>query len=374
MSKIFIFVQLSRTLRLVKMKDKLRRVFLDLKSEDAGIELFCICVVGFVLLMIHWCACALNALVISRPAMFDEEFSLEFAALSKLGRYACSTRWSLAHVFPAPLGIDPWTIEGCAYEAGLGILTLFLSVLLVLCITGASARLALRHPCSDRQLERIRSYLRSKDVSSRLQCAVWDSLEEDLKPAEDDTISCVLAKLPTRLRYEVQEEMFSLVLRGHPLFRCLSHTNPLLLPLLCRWTQSRDFPSDRVVFSSGEEARGMLFVISGQLEYIRGDVALEVHDGQWVCENALWLCSWIHQGQLVCKSMSTLILLAWDTFWQEAACIEHVRAYAAAYWAKIGSTKAASMTDACESMIVLEEICSIAFPRWVIGTGRHDCW
>mmetsp|Transcript_5303 Transcript_5303/g.10130 ORF Transcript_5303/g.10130 Transcript_5303/m.10130 type:complete len:359 (+) Transcript_5303:3-1079(+) len=228
-------------------------------------------------------------------------------------KYTTSLHWSLTQFTPASMEIVPQN----SWERLFAVI-----ILLVAMITFSSFvsiltayMMELRKISSDgsRQFWMLRRYLRDWGVPRRIGSRIQRYLEYAYKRhrqrvQERDVVLLQLLSEP--LREELKYETFSAHLCRHPLFcRCEHRTRCFSKSL-----QAFSYARGDVLFTAGQQAKAMLFVTTGMLEYTLGEQESEevslsckkpsapevVLEEQWVCEAVLWT-PWLHLGD--CESM-----------------------------------------------------------------------
>merc|ERR1712032_1550792 len=129
--------------------------------------------------------------------------------------------------------------------------------------------------------------------------------------------------------------------------------------------------ADKEVFTFGEEATRMFFVINGTLNYIFGAVKkaktpVQVRSGAHACEMVLW-AQWEHRGRLVATQYSDLVALdslAFRRIICRSVAFSQCREYARLYAAKVAEEFDVNLTRMPDVWLSVEEawqISSLAF-------------
>jgi hypothetical protein len=137
--------------------------------------------------------------------------------------------------------------------------------------------------------------------------------ESKRRPQEKDVE--LLGKLSDFLRMEIHFEVYSPAMLKHPFFSHYAALNEQAMRKLChRALKELHLSTDDVLFHSGETAKAMFFVRSGELEYRRPKFLTDtLEEGDWICEMVLWR-PWEHHGTVKAVTESGLIELEATAF------------------------------------------------------------
>lgn len=187
----------------------------------------------------------------------------------------------------------------------------------------------------------------------------------------------LLKYLSESLRLELRFAIVSPILTVHPFLRNYAERCPEAAQKVCTHaiTHTKVSRGD-VVFSTGEIAHKMFFVVRGHLGYTlvmnrassnpgKEQGSTRVKKGEWVCEPSLWVSSWMHRGDLFATSNCDLCVLDAKSFASLTATHRPVllssKMYASLF--KDVLCKAEQLTDLSVPGTSLEEMTSNCFPK-----------
>eukprot|EP00747_Dinoflagellata_sp_TGD_P180234 gnl/TRDRNA2_/TRDRNA2_32338_c0_seq1.p1 gnl/TRDRNA2_/TRDRNA2_32338_c0~~gnl/TRDRNA2_/TRDRNA2_32338_c0_seq1.p1 ORF type:complete len:533 (+),score=50.35 gnl/TRDRNA2_/TRDRNA2_32338_c0_seq1:85-1683(+) len=312
-------VRALRLIRLLKMRQRLSALNDRIDSEYNSIIADELKFVVFILTINHFIACAWywigdtsgDANWIAQHDILHEPFQY---------RYTTALHWSLTQFTPASMDVQPHNTSERIFTIAVVIFALITFSSLVSSITNSMTKLRSISSENSKQLWLLRRYLRERGVNTSLNLHVQRYLEYVMQTRskllqEKDVAFLELLSEP--LRDRLRWEISSPHLVVHPLFDELSRGQTVLPHHLCRATLfTESFARRDTLFSSGQAAKKMLFIIRGHGLYKATRRSFEesglqkVHDNDWVSEAALWV-HWLHVGDLSagmeCEVISILV-------------------------------------------------------------------
>jgi hypothetical protein len=376
--RILKVLKTMKLLRTVKLKKYIQALHDKITSEAVSIWFGIANVVAILLFVSHLVACMWHAL--GEMDVPDEEPGWVMAKHSSLPiahRYALSLHWSLSQFTPAPNDTFPQNL----YER------LFAIVVLVTALVGFSAflstvtagvvQLSKISSAESRHFWQLRRYLRDWDVQAKFRKRVIRYLEyaferQRRRVQPQDVV--LLDLLSEQLRVELRQQTLKGYLSWHALFSKLNQQ----ARIFSRALGAKSLATGDLAFGCAEEAEAMVFVGSGHLEYILGDLEDDVKSvtvdtehlkecvliGQWVCEAVLWTLRWIHLGDLQAQSETQIITIDSNEFGQSVRSHRllwvGVRSYAQRFLEALNRISREDLTD------MLQDLCS---PQNML---RHD--
>jgi len=113
-----------------------------------------------------------------------------------------------------------------------------------------------------------------------------------------------------QLQIKINKEVYLPIVSTNNFFKMLGRESEAALLAICHLAMSEHSHSaGETIFEEGREARLLLCVISGTLDYYvrtRGGAYDRLSAGAWCCEPALWI-EWAHPGRLVAVSACELV-------------------------------------------------------------------
>merc|ERR1712107_889792 len=126
----------------------------------------------------------------------------------------------------------------------------------------------------------------------------------------------LLQLLSTPVRMELDYEVHSPTLAGHPFFAFYKRMNPLAVRQVCHRTINRVMMHrGDVLFCDGEipAEPKMYFLLSGLLQYLR-ERSQMVHSKDCLCEPSLWVKQWVTRGTASATLQCHLLCIDAATF------------------------------------------------------------
>mmetsp|Transcript_26484 Transcript_26484/g.61779 ORF Transcript_26484/g.61779 Transcript_26484/m.61779 type:complete len:775 (+) Transcript_26484:120-2444(+) len=272
----------------------------------------------FVLLVVaHLLACTWYFIAKETRSYFGEENWVDRHSMLDTtwqNRYFTSLHWSLAQVTPGSMDVQPQNVWERIYNCIVLTLGIIIFSSIISSITSGLSALKNIHGRYDRQRFMLRRFLRERTVSAVLSHRVLQYTDNILKPMQrmvrKNEVE-LLTLLPKSLYMDVVLELYDAFLVVHPLFQALKLQNRLVLQKICCNALEQVLLSKAdVLFSPGETALQMYFVILGKLVYARADER-EITNfaaNTYFCEVALWT-NWVHQGDMNALMDSELLAL-----------------------------------------------------------------
>jgi len=168
-----------------------------------------------------------------------------------------------------------------------------------------------------------------------------------------------LVLLSDQLREDLKHETTAHHLSAHPLFHhCDERTR-----VFGRALSAAALAHGDMIFTCGEQARRVVFVSSGALEYTLGEVTDSPQHGEahgevlrenkWVCEAVLWT-PWLHLGDLLAVTESQIVSVDAASF-SEAVQINKplwhaVHRYADKFVRALNEVSREDLTDLCDQL------------------------
>uniref|UniRef100_A0A7S1L1E2 Cyclic nucleotide-binding domain-containing protein n=1 Tax=Alexandrium catenella TaxID=2925 RepID=A0A7S1L1E2_ALECA len=312
----FRLARVVRLLRLVRMQEVLQSVTERIQSDKLAFTLSVTKLMVFILATAHVIACLWWAVGdsggagvswINEKGAYTSELDLQ---------YLLSLHWSLSQFTGGMDEVAPMnTIE--RFYAVLSWIFGFMGAAVITSImTSNLTHLHIIGGAQARQMSTLRKYLKqnhiSRNLALRMQRSAQHAVTGDLAA---DSVE-LLALVAEPLRVEMNFEMYSAILRNHPLFADWIYEDPQVIRRVCHIAVSTSLlAKGDVIFSKGETPRDpkMYFVIKGLLEYYcRGDSAT-VGERQWVAEGSLWT-AWTHRGTLTATTDVKMAVLDSNAF------------------------------------------------------------
>jgi len=341
-------LRMLRLLRILKVMSTVAE-FSDIIQSGSLVAMLNIgkSVVG-VTVVNHSIACAWFAMgnlpSSGRPSWVETLKTLHGQDLSFGFSYTTSLHWSLTQFTPASMEVVPTNTSERIFVICVIIFALVMFSSFISSITSTMTHLRVTNLEHTKQNEYIRRYLSDNRVSLELSHRIYTFLRlyrKTQKKRVHDSDIPVFKHLPELLMVELHVEVFMPHLVRHPLFDRLSVVDDRCLASICHLSTAQcSAVVDKEIFTFGEEARKMFFVINGMLDYVIGALKkakapVQVHSGSHACEMALW-AQWEHRGRLVATQYSDLVALNSEGFRKIVCrsmafsqCREYTRLYAA---------------------------------------------
>jgi len=226
-------------------------------------------------------------------------------------QYLTSLHWSLTQFTPATIEIHPMNERERLFATftvlfGLLAFSTFLSN-----ITSKMSILRSKYYEHQQNEDLLWRYFSENKVSVELGRCILDihsaKMREQSRRLHEKDIA-ILEDLPYHLGKQLHLEVYDSLVSSHPLLWRWRHIDTSSFAQMCHMLMSEhDLLSKQDLFMKGDHCTRMYFIISGNLSYIRGQVIVPVHKGDWVSEAALWLPSWEHRGRLAASSVCDIV-------------------------------------------------------------------
>lgn len=231
-------------------------------------------------------------------------------------QYLTSLHWSLTQFTPATMAVQPQNLAERFFAVVVLLFAMITFSSFVSSITNMMTHLRSLKTGEIKQFAKLERYLHDNKISFHLTLRVRRYLEHSIaehkhKPNESDVE--MLVRLSEPLRMELHYEVYSPCLTKHPFFLHYSSMNLLAMQRLCHTAlKTQHLSADDILFSRGEAAKCMYFVLSGCLEYVQtinyNHSSHELLPGHWACEMCLWT-PWEHRGQMRAATSTSLLCL-----------------------------------------------------------------
>jgi hypothetical protein len=134
----------------------------------------------------------------------------------------------------------------------------------------------------------------------------------------------LLSSISEPLRVELHFEMYTPVFTNHPFFKAYTFEVSQVMRKVCHLATSISLVSrGDVVFSNGEKAMTMYFVVNGNLQYTsKRRSPCEVGVDRWLSEPSLW-AYWTHRGELTALQETRLFCLNAKLFQEIVLHFDH---------------------------------------------------
>jgi len=322
-------MRVARLLRFVKMSKQASELMARINSEYLLQIIGLLRLVLVIMVLNHYIACfwlgitrlpnSNNHRTWADVHLIEKDLtSLEYA-------YFTSLHWSLTQFTPASMEVFPQNV----YER-------FFNVIVIICafgfissfvssITSATTHLRNINAQAVARDTMIRRYFSEHGISHGLAARVWHFLRQKRaavgKRLKTDDLP-ILQQLPARIRDELRQEVHGPVVMRHPLLRRYLRHRPAALRKICsKGVQEVSLKTGQEL-KLGSEARRMVYVVSGALEFHASDFVEEedrecpmLEQGEWACEAALWADRAPFDGHFVAApGGSDLLLLDAEVF------------------------------------------------------------
>eukprot|EP00929_Paragymnodinium_shiwhaense_P021862 TRINITY_DN14137_c0_g1_i1.p1 TRINITY_DN14137_c0_g1~~TRINITY_DN14137_c0_g1_i1.p1 ORF type:complete len:835 (+),score=113.57 TRINITY_DN14137_c0_g1_i1:50-2554(+) len=281
--------------------------------------------------------------------------------LRSLGdRYIYTFQWSLARLHPSSFDKND-SLEALP-DRLFGILVSLGAVggggYFVSYITNTMNQLETLRKSRTRQVHLTREYVRVHGISMylamRVKTYVEKSGSQKVRVAQAKELATFL---PLSLTLDLRFEAWTPLISAHPFFMHISARLPRVVWRMCKDALSEvAVLADDTVFTNGDSAEKMFFVVVGEMSYVkgremgvgaRGEEEL-VKVGQWLSEPVLWTI-WEHRGELLGYSDCVLLAMSAREMLQVAESHEkaaaEISSYARRYVALLNQQDSEFLTD-----------------------------
>jgi len=311
--------RLFRLLRLLKMPALMDEVSDYIQSEHLFTAFGVMRSLSIIAIINHFIACGWYAVgTLGNEMSWVHQLDEDNRSLAY--RYVTSLHWSLTQFTPSSMEIHPRNV----IERVFSICVLFTALVIfssfVSSITNAMTQLHQSNRKKGKQREDIRKYISenklSLDLGNRIVAFGRKHNPTSRKHVHEDEIQ-ILKVMPESLRLQLHWEVYLPVLTPHPFFfNCNESDEGCMLDICHNAMSEMSLPSGQELFTAGQTASKMFFVMSGNLEYYlecSDTEAALVSRGDWCVEVALWI-KWVHEGRLAAVPHCELITLDGSTF------------------------------------------------------------
>lgn len=324
-------MRVLRLLRLLKLRRIVDALLELVESEYTFTVINLLKLLFAVLVLNHVIACVWY--LVGRQTMLAGlhnwfEMSGEYVD-DQIYMYFTSLHWSLTQFTPASMNVSAANRS----ERVTSILVLFFAMVafssIVGHITASMAHLQNLRGAQMKQFWLLRKYMKQRHIRRELQLRITKFLEYKAQKEHDTVHSSsvlILEQLSEPLRKELSYETVVHWIATHPFFSAVNSKMPVFMHRLCHSALIEiALASGDIVFTAGHEAKQMLFIKQGDLQYIGlNRIVLEpaLQQQESFVEPALWV-SWRHMGDCKVLSPGELIGICNDIFAKEM-CLHHL--------------------------------------------------
>lgn len=364
-------LRLYRLVRLIKAQSILSDLVDLIQSEFWIIMVGVVRQVSLIMVLSHCIACAwyaIGTLDLGHQRSWVEENGIQNQDLAS--RYAMALQWSLSQFTPSSsmTEMQPMNWLERFFLVGVTLLALVIFSSFLSSFTDATLRLQQLNRRRMEEKVALRRYLSENRVSMALTGRIFACLKKTMSKSasrmhQEDV--GMLAVLPTRIRIDLWEEVYTPVLRAHPFFTHLNVAHKSLMPRIYNSAlASVSLCQGNDLFTSGEKGESMLFFLSGSAAYVTdprfaNSLPVFLDKGQWVCEPVLWI-EWRHAGTLSGTTHCEFIALKARPFQKVIKRLRQVSRYAQLF-ATYFKTYPDLLTDVWTNVDHLQSISSKAF-------------
>jgi len=221
-------------------------------------------------------------------------------------QYMVSLHWSLAQFTPASMSIQPQYPEERAFALFVLIFGMLVFSSFVASNTASLTRISNLSGNEIRQNFVLRKYLSENKISRQLSARVTryiDVVRAVQQKRSHASKVGYLSLLSGPLYVLLQAELLYPHLSLHAFFKRYHQTNPEAMNQICAsGAKLMSFSKEDIVFTVDSSAQNMFFLKEGLLQYRmlteENATKVDVGPGWWMCEAALWVQSWFHQGSM----------------------------------------------------------------------------
>lgn len=317
--KYYRFIRIVRMLRLMK-------IFQLVKSyiDGAATELMMVlarltALIMLLMLVSHYMACSWYALA----HLNEQEITwVRAAGLENEGDqylYTVALHWSLTQLTPATNNINPTNHAERMFAIFVVLVALINFSTFLSSLTNALRQIQTLFLVQHEEEAQMRQFLHAREVPLNLARQIWHfyryNYQRPAKRIHYEDIR-VLKKLPQALRKCLHRHIHLPVLMRHAIFNRVSSTDRDTLLIICDTCVSEvSLGVEAEVFSSGDSATFMAFLISGGMSYdcrLYDRVAF-IKAPAIISELSIW-GKWTHRGTLMSIESCELVVIAADEF------------------------------------------------------------
>lgn len=318
LGKAIRFLRLLRLLRLLKAAGVVSELIERIQSESHLIIIGIVKLLVFIMMINHLIACAWFGIGSAGWDTTHNWTTVNLLSERSLGyKYLTSLHWSLTQFTPASMEVVPENALERAFTVLIILSAMIVFSSFVSAITNAMTQLRNLNSERNEQFSSLRRYLGENKCSTALMGRIWTCVQTAMgrtKRRMHEADVKVLQLLPWSLKAELLEEVYNPILNAHPFFNQFSAAFQVQMrKIFQNAVEEISLPIGQELFSSGEVAANMYFVLAGVLVYTKDNKSsceppCFVSAGQWVSEAALWI-KWKHNGQLIGTTPCELIAL-----------------------------------------------------------------
>eukprot|EP00928_Gymnodinium_smaydae_P022074 TRINITY_DN18656_c0_g1_i1.p1 TRINITY_DN18656_c0_g1~~TRINITY_DN18656_c0_g1_i1.p1 ORF type:complete len:845 (+),score=93.31 TRINITY_DN18656_c0_g1_i1:132-2537(+) len=276
-------------------------------------------------------------------------------------RYFTSLQWCLSNFALVNTDVQPQN----SGERVFAIIVMLFGMLTFLwgvsVVTSSLSELKAQRGDTAKEFWLLRRYLRQQDVPPALTLRVLHYAEvackEQMKLVPEARVA-LLPLLSEQLRNELKIAVCYAEVFDHPLFELANQKSKKIAGLANGALTRKSYGEGEVVYMRHSPASAMLYVISGELHYVQGEIIREVTKSDWLCEAILWASSWMHKGHANATVGSELIRIApsalADVVTAEPQLSAMMSTYAESYIEWLNSQEADSLIDIGDTAVVLK--------------------
>jgi len=416
LGKLLRTMRIMRSLRLVRIM-KLRRMVENMedavRSDFLGVILRIVKLIGVVLILNHFVACAWYAIGrgsggwVKNIALNEEEIPY---------RYFTSLHWSLSQFTTGSMEVHAGTLAERIFNVTTLVFALVMLSSFISSITAAMSQLRELNLQNDKRLSMLRRYLKANFIPHNLTVRIMRYVEYTLTTQTHNVQERdveFLTRLSKPLQMELQLHINQPTLVKHPFFSRLSSADRGVMQQLCNAALTTIPLSETdVLFMPWAQGNQMLYLLSGQLRYtLHKRLAMQqVHalgstgDGhvqsnrsnasesqhaprvptvltedhiEWCAEGTLWT-RWVHLGELRASQVSQVLGINSKEFIDIASVhghsLQNVLRYAHAFVSKVNVlVELGCLSDlSMEEELNLEQLASYSFNPQVFGSRRQS--
>jgi len=324
-------IRLLQALRVVRLY-KLRSLFRETEHHIDSLYLRILTSIGFNLLVIlsssHFIGCLWYW--IGRSSANDGHNWVNIYLHNSTWEYSYMTsyHWALTQFTPGSMEVQPQN----ALERLFANLILMLGLIIfsssVSSITNATNRLRLLHSTYTNQIWELRRFFKQERISPGLLHRVTKYSDAVIAPRVDHVNMhdvALLKLLPQSIHTEVVREIYDRHFNQHAFFKAYSQLDSFGMQSIYQHVTQASLAEDDVLFSPGQRADSMYFIITGVFCYVHAhdEKPVDVLAGMWCSEAALWT-DWTHQGTMQGAQASDVVVLNSDKFRKEVKQQHHM--------------------------------------------------
>lgn len=324
--RVLRLLRFARLLRLLKLHRFIGKLLESVRSQYVLTFLHVSGILALIIVVNHFVAClwyALGTVDFETHTWVQTNFD---SSDSNFYKYATSAHWALTQFTPASMEVVPRNALERIYNIIVLIMGMVAFSTFIGSITQAMTRLRNLTGAKDEQFDQLRRYLGDNNVSRKLATRAWRYFEQGPTVQQHRVMWKdveLFREIPEVLKMDLQHEVFTPTLVRHPFFFKCEEQNTAAMRAVCHHALTElFFRRDQDVFSVGQAADRMYFIVDGVLQYKIGSISTqpsaesadhmcvhEVPSGFWISEPALWV-KWLHLGTAVSQQGSVVCSLS----------------------------------------------------------------